>query len=189
MSVSLSELWMAILLAGVLCWVASALIHMLLKYHNLDYKELSNEDEVSAALRASSAAPALYTLPYCSDMKEMGGDVMQKKFTAGPVAMISVFPDGMPNMGKALGLQILFFLIGSVFIAYLATMSMGVGTESMVVFRYVFVAAFVAYGWGQVPYSIWMGQPWSNCVRYLIDALIYGAVTAGTFAWLWPQLA
>jgi len=186
MTVLLSQLWLAILVAGVLCWVASALIHMLFKYHNADYSELPNESEVAAALSAKNPTPALYNLPYCEDMKQMGEESMQKKFADGPVALISLFPNGMPSMGKLLSLQFAFFIIGSALLAYLATMALSADAEYMSVFRFIFVAAFVAYGWGQVPYSIWMGQPWSNCFRYFLDALIYAAVSAGTFAWLWP---
>lgn len=187
MSVSISELWLAILIAGILCWVASALIHMLIKYHNADYKELPNEGDVSAVLKASSAAPALYTMPYCADMKAMGEEAMQKKFNDGPVAMVTIMPNGMPPMGKLLFQQILFFLFGALLIGYLSSISIVAGAEYMVVFRHVFVASFLCYGWAQIPYSIWMGQPWSNCIRYLIDALIYAVFTAGTFAWLWPS--
>lgn len=188
MSVSISELWLAILLAGVLCWAASALIHMLLKYHNADYKELPNEGEVSAVLKASSATPALYSMPYCADMKTMGEDAMQKKFNDGPVAMLTVMPDGMPPMGKLLFQQVVFFIVGALLIGYLASISVAAGADYMVVFRHVFVASFLTYGWAQIPYSIWMGQPWSNCLRYLLDALIYASVTAGTFSWMWPSL-
>jgi hypothetical protein len=80
----------------------------------------------------------------------------------------------------------LFFIIGSLLIGYLATTALVAGADYMTVFRHVFVASFLAYGWAQVPYSIWMGQPWSNCLRYMIDAIIYAGVTAGSFAWLWP---
>jgi len=186
---NISELWLAILLSGLFCWIASALIHMLIKYHNADYKQLKNQDEVSATLKSSSPAPALYSLPYCSDMKQMADESMQKKFNDGPVAMIFVLPNGMPAMGKLLALQILFFIVGAALIAYLSSMSIAAGSDSMLVFRSVFVASFLTYGWAQIPYSIWMGQPWSNCIRYLIDALIYAGITAVVFTWLWPGLA
>ena len=187
MSVSIVELWLAIFVAGFLCWLASALIHMLLKYHNADYKELSNEEEVSTALRASAPTPALYNLPYCADIQDMSEKAMQDKFTAGPVAMVSVMPNGMPAMGKLLFQQILFFIFGSVLIGYLASLAMISGTDYLIVFKHVFVTAFLAYGWAQIPYSIWLGQPWSNCMRYLLDAIIYASVTASSFAWLWPE--
>jgi len=185
MSVSVSELWLAILLAGLLCWVASALIHMLIKYHNADYKGLANEDAVSSAL--ANKSPALYSLPYCSDMKAMGEQPMQKKFNDGPVAMITIMPNGMPHMGKLLTQQVLFFIIGSFLIGYLASISLIGTTDFIMVFRQVFIASFLTYGWAQIPFSIWLGHPWSNCIRYLIDALIYAAVTACTFAFLWPN--
>jgi hypothetical protein len=162
---------------------------MLIKYHNADYKGLANEDAVSTALAEKSPAPALYTLPYCSDMKTMSEEHMQKKFNDGPVAMITIMPNGMPPMGKLLTQQILFFLFGSFLIGYLATLSIATNADCVMVFRQVFIAAFLSYGWAQIPLSIWMGQPWSNCVRYLIDALIYAAVTAGTFALLWPNMS
>lgn len=186
MSISVFELWLAILLAGFLCWVASALVHMIIKYHNADYKPLSNESEVSSALGASSPEPALYTMPYCVDMKEMGEESMQKKFAAGPVAMITVMPNGMPPMGKLLTQQILFFIFGSLLIGYLASISNVASSDFNTVFRHVFVASFLTYGWAQIPYSIWLGQPWSNCARYLIDAVIYAVISASVFAWLWP---
>ena len=187
MTVLISQLWLAILVTGILCWLASSLIHMLLKYHNADYSQLANEAEVSAALGAKRPHPALYNLPYCIDMKEMGEESMQKKYADGPVAMISVLPNGMPPMGKLLGLQLLFFIVSSALIAYLATLVAPAGSEYMTVFRFVFIVSFLAYGWAQVPNSIWMGQPWSNCFRYFLDALIYAGVSAGCLAWLWPN--
>lgn len=189
MTVSVTEVWLAILLAGILCWVASALIHMLLKYHDADYTELENEQVVSSALAEKSPLPALYTVPYCSDMKAMGEEAMQKKFNQGPVAMIAVMPNGMPPMGKLLLQQILFFVVGSFLIGYLATISIAANVDNVTVFRQVFIASFLTYGWAQIPYSIWMGQPWSNCLRYLLDALIYAVVTACTFALLWPSVS
>ncbi|MGJ8662868.1 MAG: hypothetical protein ACSHWU_04415 [Marinicella sp.] len=189
MSVTLMQLWLPILLGGVFCWIASAIFHMVIKHHNADYKPISNEDQVSDAMREGSPKPGLYTMPFCIDMKEMGDEAMQAKFAKGPVAMISVFNDGMPPMGKLLGQQLLYFVLGCLFIAYASTLSLTAGADYMAVFRVVMVTSFLAFGWGLIPFSIWMGHPWSNCVRFLIDALIYGAIVAGTFAWLWPAAA
>lgn len=186
MSVSLMQLWLPILLGGVFCWFASAIFHMVIKHHNADYKQLENEDQIGEAMRANKPAPGLYTMPFCIDMKQMGDENMVKKFDQGPVAMVAVFNDGMPPMGKLLLQQILFFIIGCVLIGYAATLSLAPGAEYMDVFRVVMVTGFLAFGWGLIPFSIWMGHPWSNCIRFLIDAVIYAAIAAGTFAWLWP---
>ena len=44
--VSLGSLWLPVLLSAVLVFIVSALVHMVLKYHNSDYKRLPNEDAV-----------------------------------------------------------------------------------------------------------------------------------------------
>ena len=46
---------------------------------------------------------------------------------------------------------------------------------------------FLVYGLGQVPDSIWWGKPWKITAKELVDGLVYGLVTAGTFGWLWPN--
>jgi len=46
---------------------------------------------------------------------------VQEKFNKGPVAMLTVFPNGLPNMGKLMPQQITFFLVGCILIAYCAT--------------------------------------------------------------------
>ncbi len=60
--VSLGSLWLPILLSAVLVFITSAIIHMVLKYHNRDFSRLPNEDAVRAALRGSN--PAQYVVPY-----------------------------------------------------------------------------------------------------------------------------
>jgi hypothetical protein len=35
--------------------------------------------------------------------------------------------------------------------------------------------------------GIWKGQPWSMTIKEVVDGLIYGCLTAGTFVWLWPR--
>jgi hypothetical protein len=187
MTVTLMQLWLPIILGGLFCWIASALIHMLIKYHNADYKKLSNEDHVSDAIRQGNPKPGLYHMPHCADMKEMNNEAMQAKFKNGPIAMISVFENGMPAMGKLLVQQLFYFFLGCLLIAYVTTLALDASADFMVVFRFIMVVSFLTFGYGLIPDSIWMGRPWSNCLRYLIDALIYAVVVAATFAWLWPE--
>lgn len=186
MNVSLLDLWMPILLGTVLAWIASALIHMLLKYHNSDYRSLSNEDEVATAIRNGSPSPGIHSLPYCADMSQMGDAAMQAKFNQGPVALLTVMRSGMPPMGKLIGLQLLHFLVGSILLAYCASLALEPGAGYMSVFRFVAATGFLTFGWATVPFSIWYGHPWTNTAKYLFDALVYALVIAGCFAWLWP---
>lgn len=186
MTVSLIQLWLPIVLGTFLAWIASALIHMALKYHNSDYQRLSNEDEVMNAVRNGSTNLGIHTFPYCIDMNEMKDKTVQERFIKGPVGFLTILPNGMPNMGKLVGQQIGFFLVGCVLIAYCATLALEPGANYMSVFRFVAAVGFLAFGWGVIPFSIWFGHLWSMTAKYLLDALIYAVVVAGSFAWLWP---
>ncbi len=189
MSVHIIELWLPILLGSVLAWIASALIHMALKYHNSDYQELSNEGEVAESLRKGALKPGVHSIPYCVDMGKMNDPAMQAKFNQGPVAFVTVFPSGMPAMGKLIGQQVLYFLFGCVLIAWCTTQVLPAGAEFKRVFGFVAPVAFLAFGWAVVPFSIWYGHKWSTSAKYLLDALIYGVLVGSSFAWLWPKLA
>ncbi|MFK8017290.1 MAG: hypothetical protein AB8G17_17840 [Gammaproteobacteria bacterium] len=182
------DLWMPILLAAFLAWLSSSLIHILLKYHNGDYLELGNEDDVANAIRAGSPSPGVYTIPFCVDMKKMGDPAMQEKFANGPVSFVTVFPNGMPQMGKLIGQQMLFFLFGCFLIAYCAGLALAPGAEYLAVFRFVSAVGFLTFGWGLIPFSIWYGLSALTTAKYMLDALIYALIVAGVFAWLWPAV-
>lgn len=187
MSISLAELWLPIILSGLFAWIASALIHMLIKYHNSDYKKLNNEEDISKSIKHSDNSPGFYTMPYCDDMKEMSDPAVQEKFKKGPVAMITIMENGLPNMGKSLVQQLLFFILGSLLIGYIGTLVLTKGAASGDIFHLLFVSGFLGFGWASIPYSIWFGHPWSVTIKYLIDAIIYSGVIAATYAWLWPS--
>lgn len=184
--VSLMQLWGPIVLSAFLVFVASSVIHMFLKWHASDYRGLSNEDEVRAAIRKGNPVQGQYVLPYCPDMKEMSSAPMTQKYTEGPNAMLRIMKPGVPNMGSALGAWFGFNLVVSLFVAYVATLALQPGADYMVVFRVTSAIGFIAYALGGIPESIWMGQPWSNAVKSAVDGLIFGLLTGGAFGWLWP---
>jgi hypothetical protein len=186
MSISLLQLWLPIVLGTFLVWIASGLIHMVIKYHDSDYQALENEEDVMNAVRNGSPSLGLHMFPYCVDMNEMKNETVQQRFTRGPVGMLTVLPSGLPNMGKLMAQQISFFLLGCILIAYCATLALEPGSDYLRVFRFVATVGFLAFGWGVIPFSIWFGHQWSMTAKYLLDALIYGLVVGGTFAWLWP---
>ena len=185
--VSISALWLPILLSAVFVFVASTLIHMVLKYHAADYRALPNEAAFRAAFRGANAPPAQYIIPHISDMKQMGSPEHIAKLTEGPVAVLNLRPNGVVGMGKALGQWFVFSLAISTVVAFLASPVLPVGTGYKMVFHTVGLAAFLAYAAGQLPAAIWMGKPWSIAAKEVLDGLIYGLVTAGTFGWLWPR--
>ena len=186
MEVNILQLWLPILVGTGLAWIASGLIHMVIKYHNSDYQQLDNEDAVLDALRGGHQKMGLHQFPYCGDMKNMNDEGVQAKFNQGPVGIVVLTPNGMPPMGKLMAQQISFFLFGCILIAYCATQVLEPGAEFTTVLRFVVSVGFLAFGWACIPYSIWFGMQWSMTVKYLVDAMIYAFVVGGIFAWLWP---
>src|SRR5262245_7542216 len=100
--VALAQLWLPILVAAVLAFLASSLVHMVLKWHNKDYLRLPNEDEVRAAIQKGNPAPGQYITPWAMDAKDCNTPEMQKKFVDGPVGAIYLKKPGMMNLGPML---------------------------------------------------------------------------------------
>ena len=185
--VSLMQLWVPILLSGLFVFLASSVIHMVLKYHNSEYRKLPNEDEIRAAIRKAAPSPGQYIMPHCLDPKEQAKPEVQQKYTEGPVGTVTIMQNGLPNMGPMLGQWFAFNLVVSLFVAYLASRTLPIGTEYLKVFQVAGTVGFVSYALGAMPGSIWMGKPWSATFKDMFDGLIYGLVTGGTFGWLWPR--
>ncbi|HET6655767.1 MAG TPA: hypothetical protein VFH57_05935 [Gammaproteobacteria bacterium] len=183
---SIAQLWLPTLLSAVGVFIASSILHMLLKFwHMSDYQQLANEDEVGAALRKGGAKAGMYAMPYCrmEDMKKLETKV---KFKDGPVGLLILRRPGPMNMGPSLIQWFVFCVIVSIFCAYLAASTLPVATPLGQVFRVVGTIAFMAYAFAVIPQGIWMGQPWKLVVKDVIDGLIYGLVTGALFGWLWP---
>lgn len=184
--VPLTALWLPILLAAVIVFFASSIMHMVLPYHRSDYQKLPDEDKLLAALRAAGLKRGLYVFPFCTH-KEMRSPAMIEKYNQGPVGMLTVFPSGPPAMPKFLAMWFVYCLVIGFFVAYLTGHTVAPGARYLAVFRVAGTAAFLAYGVGQLVNSIWAGQPWSVTIKHVIDGLVYGLLTAGTFGWLWPR--
>ena len=184
---ALLSLWLPILLSAVVVFVISSLIHMLLNWHANDYGTFGNEDAIRDAIRAGNAAPGRYVIPRCKDMKDMASEAMKKKYAEGPVGHITLLPNGQPNMGKHLGLWFLWSLVIAAVAGYLAARIYGLHPgHAPGAAKLVFAVSFIANGFGTVTESIWVGRPWSQSIKYLIDAALYGLGSGAVFFWLWP---
>jgi len=184
--VSLSALWLPVLLSAVVVFIASSIMHMVLPYHRSDYKQIPNEDSVLASLRAAGLTRGLYSFPYCTH-KDMKSAAILEKQKQGPLGMLTIFPTGPVNMPKYLVLWFIYCLIVAFFAAYLTGHTLPAGVRQMAVLRVAGTAAFLAFGIGQITNGIWAGQPWSNVTKHVIDGLIYSLLAGATFAWLWPH--
>ena len=134
--VSLSALWLPIVLSAVIVFVASSLIHMLLGYHSSDYHALPQEDKLMGLLRPDNLKPGLYVFPYCKP-KDMKSPAAVEKYKVGPVGHLNIVPNGPPSMPKFLGQWFGFLLVVGFFVAYLAGHTLPEGTHYPTVFRVV----------------------------------------------------
>ncbi|HEX9729709.1 MAG TPA: hypothetical protein VGA37_14490 [Gemmatimonadales bacterium] len=184
--VSLTALWLPILLSAVAVFVASSIIHMVFTYHRADVRGLPKEAEVMDALRPFNIPPGDYTMPRAADAKEMGSPEFVGKLSQGPVAFMTVYRNGPFNMGKQLTMWFVYCLVVGLFAGYLASRTLAPGTDYLKVFRVVGTVAFAGYGLALVQDAIWWGRNWGSTMRSLFDSLVYALLTAGMFGWRWP---
>jgi len=185
--VSITALWLAILLSAIIVFVASSILHMVLPFHKSDYRKLPDEDRVTDALRAAGVTPGpVYNFPHCTHQDMKKPEVVEK-FKRGPVGFLTVYPSGPPAMGKYLGAWFVYCVVISIFVAYLTGRTLLPGMPYLQVFRVAGTAAFLAYGIGQIQDAIWRGQTWVVTAKHVFDGLIYALLTAGVFGWLWPS--
>ena len=185
--IPITALSLPILLSAVIVFFASFIIHMVLGYHKSDYRKLPDEDRVTDALRNAgvTSGPA-YFFPYCK-FEEMKSEPVIEKFKRGPVGLLTVLRSGPPAMGKNMIQWFLYCVVISIFAAYLSGRLLAPGTAFLQVFRVVGTIAFLGYGAAHAQESIWSGRSWVVTFKHLFDSVIYAALTAGTFGWLWPK--
>jgi hypothetical protein len=186
--VSIMSLWLPILLSAVFVFVASSIIHMVLGYHKSNVKKLPDEEGVMNALRPFNIPPGDYMMPTCSGSKDMKSPEFMEKMNKGPVALMTVMPNGQFSMGKSLVLWFIYTLVIGVFAAYIAGRALGPGAAYLEVFRFAGTTAFIGYALALLHDSIWYARAWSTTFKFIFDGLIYGLLTGGTFGWLWPEL-
>ncbi len=184
--VSLTALWLPIVLSAVAIFIASSVIHMVFKYHNSEYSQLPDEDSVLAAMRSAKTSPGFYSFPYAADMKEMGSPELMEKYTAGPVGTVNINPSGPPAMGKHLAQWFAYTLFVGFFAAYIASRTLGPGTHYLQVFRVVGATCFMGYAFAHFSDAVWKTKPWSMTFKHVVDGLVYALLSAGIFGWLWP---
>jgi hypothetical protein len=185
--VTIASLWLPILLSAVIVFIASTLIHMGPFWHRGDFPRMPQETEVLNALRPLAIPAGDYFIPRAGGMQEMRSREFKDKMNQGPVAVITVMPNGMMSMGRNLVQWFAFLIVVGVFCAYIAGRTLSPGTPYLRVFQIVGATAFIGYVLALCELSIWYRRSWSLTAKAALDGLIYAALTGGTFGWLWPH--
>ena len=186
-AVSFASLWLPLVLAAVIVFIASSVIHMGPLWHRSDFPQLPREAEVLSALKPLALPPGDYMLPRAGDMTIYKSPEFTAKLNAGPVAVMTVLPNGRISMGRNLGLWFVYLLVVSTAVALIASRTLPVGAVYPHVFKVTGAVAFLGYALALCQQSIWYGRGWGLTLKSFLDGAIYAALTAGTFAWLWPR--
>ena len=185
--VPLTSLLLPIVLAAVVVFVASSIIHMLTPLHRNDVRQLPNEDQVMAALRPLRIPPGDYAVPHPGSHANAKNPAFLDKMNKGPVVFMTVIPNGPPSMGRSLVLWFLYCLLVSYFAAYIASRALPPGSEYLSVYRFAGTVAFAGYSLALLQNSIWWRRDWGTTLRNMVDGLIFALLTGGVFGWLWPR--
>ncbi|HKK07265.1 MAG TPA: hypothetical protein VKA44_00120 [Gemmatimonadota bacterium] len=182
----LPELWLPILLSAALVFVVSSFIHMVSPWHKGDYPAVPHQDRVRDALRPFSIPPGDYMLPGAESMEEYGSPEFGKKLEEGPVAILTVLPNGRVSMARNLVQWFVYAAVVSLFAAYVTSRALPAGADYLAVFRFVGTTAFIGYALALWQMSIWYRRGWGLTVKATVDGFVYACLTAGMFGWLWP---
>ena len=183
--VSVTSLWLPILVAAALVFVVSSVIHMLLGYHAADYGAVPAEDDVQAALRKFSLSPGDYMVP-CPKGSKPTQDFIDKH-RRGPALLMTVMPAGEMAMGAQLAMWFVYCVVTGTLVGYVAGIALPAGADYRAVFRLASTVAFIGYVLALWQMSIWYRKSWGSTLRSTLDGLIYALLTAGVFGWLWPR--
>lgn len=186
--VPILALWLPILIAAVLVFVASSIMHMVLGYHRNDFRAIEDEDAVMDALRPANLAPGDYFFPHAGSPEVMRSEAFQEKLAKGPIAFFTVGdPSAFTSMTRNLVQWFVYCVVVGVVVAYVAGRTLAPGAEYLTIFRLAGTVAFCCYALALPLNSIWYHRQWSTTLKSMFDGLIYGILTAGTFGWLWPE--
>jgi hypothetical protein len=183
----MGALWLAILVSSVLVFLASSAIHMASPWHKGDYPRFARESDILDALRPLALPPGDYFMPRSSSMAEMKAPEFIEKLNRGPIVLMTVFPNGPMQMGGTLAKWFVYLVVVSALTGCVACTALPTGAPSGQVFRVVFATAFAGYALALWQLSIWYRRSWSITIKSTVDAVIYAAITAAVFVWLWPR--
>ena len=186
MDVSVWELWLPIVVSGVVLFFASAAAWMLLPHHKPEWTGLPNEEEFAKTIRQANIQPGQYMFPYCASNEDMKSEAFKQRMQAGPNGTLTLWA-GAPSMGVNMACTVLFFIVANFVIAYLAALAnLPRGAEFMRVFQFVGTAGILTYGTANILNGIWFGR---KMVADIADGIAFGVITGLVFAALWPGTA
>jgi hypothetical protein len=183
----ITALLLPTLVAAVVVFVLSSIIHMLLPWHKNDFPKLPNQDAVMDALRPLNIPPGEYMVPRGDSMADMKSPAFQEKVNRGPVFILNMQKNGMMSMGGPLAGWFVYCLLVAWFSGHVAWGADIPAAETHKLFHTIGIAAALGYCAALWQQTIWYRKPWMTTLKSTIDGVIYAVVTALVFIWMWPK--
>jgi hypothetical protein len=179
----LTELWLPIVVSGVVLFVASSIAWTVLPHHQSDFGKAPDEDRLMEALRGMNCPPGSYMFPWCTHA-EGGSASFQERYKKGPRGLITFWD--MPNMGRNLFLTFLFFLVTSLITAYIAWEAMGALPSAgrfMKAFQITGAIGLLTHASSGVCNAIWFPR---RILTTVLDGIAFGILSGLVFGFFWP---
>lgn len=178
---SVFELWLPILLAGLATHILSTLFWTVSPHHKPDWNRLPIEDEFLELVSSRQVPANQYVFPYCGSGAEMQSEAFKAK-QAKCTGMLVLW--GAPvHMGAAIVKTLAFFLLAAFSVAYVASLALQKGAGFAEVFRFVTTVAILTHVYAKFPHSFWFK---SREFLNVLDGLAYAVATGLIFAAMWP---
>ena len=154
-------------------------------HHKKDVNVLPDENALLEQLKKLNLTPGTYMWPNCQTNVEMNSEEFKARFNTGPWGSINIVGE-KPNFGRNLLLTALFYVVVSVVVAYVTGQANDPGALFQPVFRVAGAAGVLGYCAGSIPNAIFFSKPARFVLTDFVDSLVYGLLTAVTFALMWP---
>lgn len=177
----------ATILSAVVVFIVSSLIHMMLPWHKNDFAAIPDENAFRNAVRGLNIPDGDYMVPRPGSRDAMRSPEFMAKVREGPNVIMTVFRYESSSMGKSLTLWFLYILVVTWFAGHIAFRVLANPSDGYMVVHTVGGAAFAGYVMALWQMSIWYRRSWRTTALMTLDGLIYAAITAGIFYWLWPR--
>ena len=179
---SVFDLWLPVLAAGLATHVMSALAWMVLPHHKPEWKRFPEEDKLLDLINEGPVPADQYMFPFAADTVEMKSEEFQQK-QGKCRGMLILWPTQL-NMGAAMGQTLAFFFFAAFCIGYVASLALEPGESFFQVFRVATTVGLLTHCLGIFPGVFWFKQ---RVLMDLADKVAYAIVTGLIFAALWPS--
>ncbi|HEX6559433.1 MAG TPA: hypothetical protein VF021_08215 [Longimicrobiales bacterium] len=168
---ALIALWIPIVLAAAIMFIASSIAWAALPHHKKDWAKLPNEAAVAGALEGVDAGQ--YMLPHGTMAAGWWAGILLRRGPAG--------------MGRSLVLHFLNELLIAILAGYLAYYAIAPEADYLQVFRIAGTALVLGQIGALYSRAIWFGWRWRAIIVETVEGISYALLAAGVFGWWWVR--